>query len=76
MMPNHGEIMAELKAMRADITELKIGVAATKEVVEAYVTVKNGAKFLKFMGGIGGTLAAAWLFIKTGFLHAIGGIRG
>jgi hypothetical protein len=70
-MHEHELIMAEIRGMRADIATLTERVDATKDVVEAWITVRNGAKFLKFIGSIGGIVTAAWLWVKAGFLHSI-----
>lgn len=63
---------AEIKALlevlstrTEGIEQLRTDVAATREIVEAMATVKNMAKFLKWLGGVAAAFAAFLAMIKA-----------
>lgn len=58
------ELLKVLPAMQADIAE-------TKEIVEAYSTVKNMGRFLKWAAGILGAITVIIIAVKTGWAHVI-----
>lgn len=51
------DVRDEMKAMKAEVEK-------TKEIVEAWQTVKNAGRFTKWAGGIIGTVAVALAALK------------
>lgn len=55
----------KLSAILASIDETKEEVVKTREVVEAFETVKNLGKFIKWASTVIAGLVALWVFVKA-----------
>lgn len=62
----------EVAALKTQVSDLRADVTATKELVEAWTTVKTMGRFIKWASSIATGLAALWLLAKVGLLHFIG----
>ena len=60
----------ELASAVRQIPEIAASVAQTKELVEAWSTVKNVGRFTKWVAPIVAALVSAYIFIKAGLVHA------
>lgn len=56
--------LAEIKAHVQHIPQMRKDIAETREIVAAWNTVKNGGRFVKWMGGIAAAFAAMWVLAK------------
>jgi len=53
------------------IPQMQTDLAETRELVEAWDTVKNAGRFIKWFSGIVVALAALAVAIKTGIAHVL-----
>lgn len=60
-------------AATAPIEEMKKDVSATKDIVEAWATVKNAGRFIKWLSGVVLAFVAMIAAIKVGISNHIGG---
>lgn len=58
--------LSEIAELLKPLPEMQKDIAATKELVEAWATVKNAGRFIKWTGTIAGAIVAIWLLLKAG----------
>ncbi len=58
--------LSEIADLLKPLPRMQEDIAATKELVEAWATVKNAGRFIKWTGTIAGAIVAIWLLLKAG----------
>lgn len=61
-----------IPGLQTDMAEMKEDVAQTKELVEAWTTVKTLSRFLKWVAGLIAAVVAIGIAAKTGIAQMIG----
>ncbi len=65
-------ITDEMANLKTEVHDMRKEVAATKELVEAWTTVKTMGRFIKWFSGLLTGAAAIWLLMKVGAQHLVG----
>ncbi|WP_062788588.1 hypothetical protein [Novosphingobium capsulatum] len=65
------ELTKAVDAMRGDLSDVKVGVDETRDIVKAWEAVKTGGRFVKWLGALAAAIAAIVVAIKGGIALAI-----